>query len=256
MSEPLRVGMIGYRNAAPYRALQPGFPVRWVSGTPSELTKAMLESRLDVCLLPSAALNKVPEVRPIGAFGIGARGHVLSVLLFCEQPLASLLQRGSPIFVTPQSTTTRALFQQLCLRDYGIAPVLVADRICAEARLLIGDEAMDKSLAEHRWPVVRDMAQWWFESTGLPFVFARWVASAAVDAGRVDQVRAWLEDALEASSSSKGRAELHELGAQAGWSPATTMLYYERLRLRLQDEDLEGLRLFQEILKGTDHAPG
>lgn len=259
MTAPLKIGMINYRNAAPFRALAPAFAVEWHYGVPAQLSRAMTNDELDVCLLPTAAYAQMRDVVPIirddgTAFGIGACGRVLSVLLFSRQPIADVIRNGDPIYVTPQSTTTRALLTQLCLYHWGRAPAITDDRAGARTRLLIGDEAMDEGLAEHDWPIVVDMPQWWFETMQLPFVFAIWAARRDIDDERLAVVARWLTAGLAAAATESGNAELRLLGSSAGWSAARSDLYFRRLRYRFGAEDLAGMRAFIAMLKEDQYA--
>lgn len=259
MTAPIRIGMISYNNAAPFRSVEPAFAAEWHRGVPAELSYAMAHEELDVCLLPTAAYAHLRDVDLIascdgGAFGIGARGRVLSVLLFSEQPIAEVIGDDRPIYVTPQSTTTRALLSQLCLHEFGRRPVITDDRTRAQTRLLIGDEAMDETLAEHDWPIVIDMAQWWFEIMDLPFVFAIWAARRGIDEDRLAAVARWLTTGLAAATTKPGRATLRRLGRGAGWSSARSDLYFHRLRYRLGPQDLAGMRTFMAMLKEDEHV--
>jgi chorismate dehydratase len=245
--------MINFRNSAPYRLAPPAIPVTFLAGTPTELARQMAFGNLDACLLPIAALHLAEGCSPLGAFGIAAEGHVLSVLLFSKQPLAKIVEERRSVFITPTSVTTRVLFKTLCRRQFGANPRIADERGAADAAVLIGDEALDHTLPEYRWPVVQDIAQWWYESTRLPFVFARWIARDGLERKDIEALVSWLDRNIDMAATDEGRRRLREVGASAGWSSALTDLYYERLRFRLKDRDLQGLAEFQQLLKQERH---
>ena len=85
LDAPLRIGisLSSFNNVAPYRLIPPACAVEWVSGDPSDLTSLMARGELDACLLPTGAFATLEDsVRPLGPYGIGSKGHVLSVRLF------------------------------------------------------------------------------------------------------------------------------------------------------------------------------
>jgi chorismate dehydratase len=251
MPTPLRIGNVGsaFTNAEPYRLIPPDFPVEWVNVDPSELTTQMAAGTLDCALLPTGALPQLGDaVRPLGPYGIACRGRVLSLRLFSHVPLAKLIDPGRKIFVTPRSTTTRALLSELFVMEYGVRPALTETLAGADAALFIGNDAMDFNRAEFRWPVSRDMCEWWFEQTGLSFVFAQWTVSRNVTDTQAAQLRSWIEANLALSETPSGRVLLEDAGVRAGWSAALARLYFDRLDFRLNDDHAAGLLRFQQLL--------
>jgi chorismate dehydratase len=245
--------MIGFTNAAPFRLVPPRFSAAMLSGDPSELTARMAAGQLDACLLPTGAFERLGDrVRSLGPYGIACYGHVMSLRLFSKVPVLDLLQEGHAVYVTPRTTTTRELLQVLFRREFGRAPHITEDRSDCDACLLIGDEAMDFSQREYRWPVAKDIGEWWFSQTGLGYVFAQWVVSSTANEDAVASLQGWLEENLAFAATAEGRRGLREAGVAAGWSPAMADLYFERLEFRLTRRHTEGLAAFQRILKGTD----
>lgn len=246
----LRVGNVGFTNAEPYRLVNPTFPVEWVHVDPSELTRRMAAGELDCALLPTGALPALGDkVRALGPYGIACRGRVLSLRLFSRVPIAQLLDEGRSIYITPRTTTTRRLLAELFAMQFGKRPRLVEHPDDADAALLIGDEAMDMARDEFRWPVSRDMSEWWFELTGLPFVFAQWAVLASVAEEQQILLQAWVEENLRVAETGAGRERCVHAGERRGWSPAMARLYFDRLEYRLGGEHLAGLQRFLTLLK-------
>ena len=254
----LRIGNVSntaFTNAEPYRLIAPDFPVEWIDADPSELTAHMKAGTLDCALLPTGALPQLGEsVRPLGPYGIACRGRVLSLRLFSHVPIAELIRPGRKIFVTPRTTTTRALLLELFALEYNAQPTLTDVIDDADAALFIGNDAMDFNRPEFRWPVSRDMCEWWFERTGLAFVFAQWTISRNVTEAQSAQLRTWIEANLALSETPAGHIMLAGAGVRAGWSPSLAHLYFDRLDFRLNDGHAAGLREFQRLLAARKSA--
>ena len=247
--------MIGFTNAAPFRLIAPRFPVTMLSGDPSELTERMAAGELDACLLPTGAFERLGDkVKPLGPYGIACCGHVMSLRLFSKVPVRDLLQTGRTVHVTPRTTTTRHLLRELFRREFGAVPKITEDATASDASLLIGDEAMDFSRPEYRWPVAKDISEWWFSQTGLGFVFAQWVVTAVASEESVAVLTEWVEENLAFAATSEGRKRLRDAGTTSGWSAAMAELYFERLEFRLARKHTEGLAEFHRVLKGINHG--
>ena len=257
LDAPLRIGisLSSFNNVAPYRLIPPACAVEWVSGDPSDLTSLMARGELDACLLPTGAFATLEDsVRPLGPYGIGSKGHVLSVRLFSKIPVKDLLDGNRAIYVTPRSVTSRLLVSELFLMDFGMRPRIGNVPAACDARVVIGDEAMDLTRDEWRWPVSRDLGEWWFEQTSLPFIFAQWVVRRSLDAESIAALQAWLEETLTYAATEEGRARMASLAVDSGWSPAMGRLYYERIHYRLTPEHFDGLALFRSRIQLFDEA--
>ena len=253
----LRVGisLASFNNVAPYRLVPPACDIDFVSGDPSQLTSLMARGELDACLLPTGGMPALDGTfTPLGPYGIGCNGHVLSVRIFSRIPIKRLLDTGRSIYITPRSTTSRLLVSELFLMDYGRRPQISSDPEHCDARVIIGDEAMDLSREEWRWPVSRDLGEWWFEQTSLPFIFAQWVTRRTLNAVSVTALQQWIEQNLAAAATEDGRARMAALAVESGWSPAMGRLYYERIHYRLTPEHFDGLALFRSRIQLFDEA--
>ena len=183
MMRRLRVGSVPYINAAPltrWLETDEATPfVEVVYAPPSVLARQLQARELDVALVSSVELARREDARPVADLCIGSRDAVLSVRLFCKTPLRQV----RTIALDTSSLTSVALTQILLTRAYGVqaayrraAPDLDAMLQQADAALLIGDLGMT---AAH--PAVRevvDLGSAWRAYTGLPFVWALWLANA------------------------------------------------------------------------------
>ncbi|HND53309.1 MAG TPA: menaquinone biosynthesis protein [Pirellulaceae bacterium] len=241
----LRVGAVSYLNTRPLiHDLQRSAPDVVLSlDLPSRLADQLATAQLDVALIPSIEYFQDPAYSIVSDACIGCRGPVLSVKLLSRVPLDQI----RTLALDEGSRTSVALTRILLRERFGLAPRLerlpigstVADT-SADAILLIGDRAIhppaDRFVAE--W----DLGEEWGRWSGLPFVFAMWVARPGIDIGSLD-------DALGAARDS-GLQHLEAIAAAAAAEvrlPAETCLSYLRdnLYFYLGPRELEGLDLFR-----------
>lgn len=184
----LRLSGVSFLNAQPVlHGLLAGLGdarMRLRLAEPSELARQLFEGEVDAALGPVAPLATHGELEVVPGVALGCDGPVRSVLLVAEQPIETL----DEVLLDASSRTSVAL-SRLVLRHlrggdeprYCARPAReIVERIGgATGGLLIGDIALE---VEHRFTHRIDLGQAWKEMTGLPFVFAVWVARP----GRLD----------------------------------------------------------------------
>jgi predicted solute-binding protein len=160
----LRLGAVPYLNAAP---LVHGLDVK--TAVPSTLARWLDEGACDLAAALSigATLDR-PDWRVLPSLGVAADGPVRTVMILHEAPLETV--RG--LVLDPASRSSNLLARWIVQRLSGHAPEIVPQ---GPARVVIGDPAFAHDPAEGT-----DMAQAWKDLTGLPFVFAGWVAGPAL----------------------------------------------------------------------------
>ena len=275
MTAPLRVGRIPYINCYPvYGAIDRGVvPLsgELVTGVPTTLNRLMADGALDVSVVSAVEYARdahryllLPEL------GITSDGPVRSVMLFSRRPATDL--GGCRVLVSRSSMTSVALLELLfehvwrCRPEFVPGDAEVADvaRFGTEeheARLVIGDAALrlfDDADRGGEWgvryPVREDLGTAWKRWTGLPFVFAVWVAQ------RRTPVHAALgTHAALLASRDWGLARLDLLAAQAavatGVSRARCAEYFAGLDYRLSYPHLAGLTEFYRRLVLAGRVP-
>lgn len=133
-------------------------------------------------MMPVAAAASIGGLCFVRGAAVGAAGPVRSVLLVSEQPLESLEEISLDLSSRTSVLLARLIVRMRCRgaepRWYGRRPqdalALVGGR---RGAVIIGDPALR---IEHAFPHVIDLAQAWFEWTGLPFVFAAWCGRPGV----------------------------------------------------------------------------
>jgi chorismate dehydratase len=187
----IRVGRIPYINCFPvYKGIDKGIVAlhgELVSGVPTELNRLMSDGVLDISVVSAIEYARQPErYYLLPDLAISCDGPVRSVLLLSKFPAERL--QGKTLLVSRSSMTSVALLEQLFKHVWRCNPVFqpgdaeLSDMhafhdVDHAARLVIGDAALHLSASRHpEYQYGYDLGEQWKYWTGLPFVFAVWVA--------------------------------------------------------------------------------
>lgn len=269
----MRIGRIAYVNCFPvYGAIDRGIvPLRGdlVTGVPSELNEKMRSGMLDVSVV--SAVEYARDSRRyvlLPDLAISSQRAVRSVLLFSKRPASELT--GRRVVLSRSSMTSVYLTELLFDSVWRSRPEFIAGEAELanvdtfgtedhEARLVIGDAALllqarEASGRAPLYPFVYDLGTEWRTWTGLPFVFAVWVAQRSVDVADSLGVHASL-----IASRNWGLAHLRELAhqaaAQTGLSEETCRDYFRGLDYGFGIEYLAGLTEFFGRLASSGRVP-
>lgn len=176
----LRIGSVPYLNAKPlvdwFHSPECDADVEIIYAVPSELARMLRDNRLDVANVSSFEGLQNPEFALVPGISISAYGAVKSVRLFSRAPLESL----TSVALDTSSLTSTALTKILLSEAFHVAPRYVPHAPDLEAMLQVADAGLiigDLKLFDlHEGTTVYDLGQGWHELTGLPFVFAGWLA--------------------------------------------------------------------------------
>ena len=147
---------------------------------PSDCAQKLIDGQVDIGLIPVAATLNLPYWEIISDYCIGASGAVNSVFIFsnCEIHAIEKLQ------LDPESRTSNNLARVLLKNFWKTQPELVTNAndysLSADnttAFVQIGDRTFGK---KDKYPFVYDLADEWKKFTGLPFVFAAWIANKPI----------------------------------------------------------------------------
>ncbi len=179
---PVRVGAVSYLNTKPLiYGLESAMNVddELSLELPSRLAANLASQAIDIGLIPVVEYFQNPEFSVVSDAVIACRGPVWSVRIFfrCDPSEVRTLA------LDEGSRTSAALSKVLFHARYGFVPDTIPlpmsdDPITAQADavLVIGDRAMHPDSYRPAFQSDWDLGQVWFEETGLPFVFAMWVA--------------------------------------------------------------------------------
>jgi chorismate dehydratase len=204
----LRVGRIPYINCYPVygavdRRIVP-LGAELVDGVPTALNQQMSDGTLDVSVVSAVEYARDWErYLLLPDLAISCDGAVRSVMLFSRVPAEQL--GGQQVLVSRSSMTSVHLLELLFENVWKTKPVFVAGDAEASdlrdegdssivARLVIGDAALMLGTGAIASPYeyVYDLGLEWKQWTGLPFVFAVWVAQRTADTQQALAVHASL----------------------------------------------------------------
>ena len=163
----LRIGCVQYLNSQPLIHDYDG-PV--VFDHPSGLARNMAAGNLDAALVPIFEVLRGPRYLVADGVAIASDGPVFSVFLAHRGPLAAV----RTVALDPASLTSAHLLRVLLAEFHDLHPQYVEAGEEAEARLLIGNQAIDFRLTDAGRHQLLDLGAEWQRCTGLPFVFAAW----------------------------------------------------------------------------------
>ncbi len=182
--QKIKVGIVNYLNAKPLAYGIKHSPIintiKLVEDYPACIAQQLLNNEIDVGLVPVAVIPKLKQHYIISDYGIGCDGEVASVCLFSEVPIEQIKK----VLLDYQSLTSVRLVQIL-LKEYWKIDVVFEqasknfrDEIKdTTSAVVIGDRAFEQ---RHISPYCYDLGLAWKQHTGLPFVFAAWVANTKI----------------------------------------------------------------------------
>jgi chorismate dehydratase len=238
----LRIASVNYLNARPLIAgLAAREDIRLTLDVPARLVDGLQDDRYDVALLPVIDYQRMEGLTILPSGAIGCDGPTLTVRVFSHVAPGQV----ATLACDPDSHTSVALARVVLRERYGVTPEFVPlDQASArddEARLLIGDKVVCEEPVGFAHQI--DLGAAWKDLTGLPFVFAIWVARGGVDV--IDLGRRL------AASRAAGMADLERIiqryAVPRGW-PAGLALQYLSVYLKYEvgERQLEAIRLFHQ----------
>ena len=247
-----RVGAVGYLNSKPliFRLTELAPAVELVLDLPSRLADGLAHGSLDVGLIPSIEYFHDPAYRIVSDACIACRGPVMSVKLFSRVPA-----EGIGTLALDEGSRTSAVLTRILLKErFGIEPQLRPLPIGAsvgdddsDAVLVIGDRAMHSPGGP--FAEVWDLGDEWCRWTGLPFVFAMWVARPGFDAGNLAGSLSTARDLGVANLEAIAAEEAFSLGLSR---PQCVSYLRDNLHFHLGAEERRGLDLFQSLAQKLD----
>ena len=209
---------------------------------PSVIAKQLLNDEIDVGLVPVRVIPALNEAHIISDFGITCDGEVGSVIICSEVPL----DKAEKVFLDYQSRTSAAL-TQLLLNDYWkLNPEIIQSHPGYEekikgatAGLLIGDRALQMKA---RFNYVYDLGEAWKNYTGMPFVFACWVANKRLPGEFIERFN---------DANASGVDHLEKVSAnQQKFYPGIDVKDYlsSKIQFNIDEEKKEALRYFLQMV--------
>lgn len=152
--------------------------IELVEDYPSKIAQMLIDDELDIGLIPVATTLRLKEWYIDSDYCIGGNGAVASVCIFSEVPIEEV----EKVYLDYQSRTSVNL-AKILLKEYWKKDVEFFDATGEDFRehikgttagVVIGDRALhQRSKSEY----IYDLSEAWKNHTGLPFVFAAWIAN-------------------------------------------------------------------------------
>lgn len=187
MMEKIRISAVRYANTYPfiYGLTESGFDKRAIIETdhPSACAAKLISGRVDLGLIPVAAIPDLKEAHITGDYCIGADGKVRTVQIMSNSPFDVV----NKVFLDYRSRTSVKLVKVIAGRFWqrDLTWIDTSEHFDfksignKEAVVLIGDQCFEY---ENQYQFRIDLAEEWKRFTGLPFVFACWVANKPLSA--------------------------------------------------------------------------
>lgn len=244
----VKISVVSYLNSKPFiHGLKESGIMQNIDlqlDIPSVCAQKLLDNKVDVGLIPVAVIPLLKESFIISDYCIGATGKVASVCLYSQVPLNEI----KTILLDYQSRTSVTLVKVLAKEHWKIQPdwknadADFEDKIeGSTAAVIIGDRTFG---IEEKYPYRYDLAEEWQKLTGLPFVFACWVANKPLPAKFIQEFNSALKKGIEAIDTVSD-----EIAARGAY--ATDVAYYlkNNISYPFDQPKKQGLELFLKHLK-------
>ena len=198
---------------------------------PSDCATKLIENKVDIGLIPVAAIPFVPNANIIGSYCIGSVGAVNSVFIFSDLPVNEI----QTVKLDAQSRTSNNLAKVLLKFHFKINVEFTTDQTAeTDAIVLIGDRTFGK---KSDFTYAYDMGEEWMKFTGLPFCYAAWVANKEIP----DAFIADFNEALQFGLAHRAEV-LKELSPVANFDLEDYLMH--KLDFELTEDKRKALALF------------
>jgi chorismate dehydratase len=199
--EKIRISAVSYTNTKPFLYGIQNTPlidkIDLSLDIPSDCAQKLIDNNVDIGLIPVAAIPNLSEWNIVSDYCIGANGAVNSVFIFSHCPIDDV----QTIQLDPQSRTSNNLARVLMKNFWKVQPDLVSNApnyaMSADpntAFVQIGDRTFGK---KSRFEFAYDLSEQWKKFTGLPFVFAAWIANKSIPQDFVNEFNKSLKFGLD-----------------------------------------------------------
>ena len=249
----IRIGGVSYLNSKPLlwrleeEATRRGLAISLQTDVPSRLAHKLTTGDLDVGLISSIEYFRATNVEIVSDACIASLGPVRSVKVLGRVPPEEVRSLALDAGSRSSVVLARILFSELLGSVPATEPFPLGatlEEVRADAVLLIGDRAMRPP--RERFAFEWDLGEKWQQLTGLPFVFALWIAVSGAPTSELAALFQAVRDA--------GLAHLEEIAlAEAGplgFDPEFCLRYFkEHLHFTMKAPERAGLEEFQTLAK-------
>lgn len=223
--------------------------IELVEDYPAKIAQMLINDEVDVGLIPVAATAKLESWYVVGDYCIGSEGTVASVCIFSQVPMEQI----ETVLLDYQSRTSVNL-ARILLKEYWKKDVQLVDATGEDFRkqilgttagVVIGDRALEQRLHS---PYIYDLGLAWKEHTGLPFVFAAWIANKKLPATFEEKFN---------DANRQGLLQIEQVVAENPCTVYDLKAYYTRcISYELTDQKKKGMTLFLKKLQELNGTTG
>lgn len=244
--EKIKISAVSYTNTKPFLyGIQHTEIIQQIDlslDIPADCAQKLIDNVVDIGLIPVAATLQMPYWEIVSDYCIGAVGAVNSVFLFSNCPI----EAAKRVQLDPESRTSNNLAKVLLKNFWKVQPEFIsnagdyADPHDAETAFVqIGDRTFGR---KDHFKFVYDLSEEWLKFTGLPFVFAAWIANKAIPEPFIDNFNVALKLGLD------HRPELlKELPKRDDFDVEDYLMH--KLNFDLTEDKKQALYLFLDYIK-------
>lgn len=237
----LKVTLVNYINTYPFLDALLLHPKKYEldKKTPKECGQSFIDNNSDIALVPTGFLSELEmPYQLLGNYGIASHGPVRTVKLLADNTIDNI----DSISIDNHSTTSSLLLKILCKYYWNISatflPADMNNKPETDAALMIGDKVFQY---EEQYEYQYDLGSAWNDFTGLPFIFALWLAKSDIENEKLVSFNKDLKHGLDNIDQTiyKYRKDL----------PGIDLDSYlkQNIKYTLSDDYLEGLKLFIDL---------
>ena len=176
--DKIKISAVSYTNTKPFiYGLEHSDLINQIELTldmPADCAAKVIDQTVDIGLMPVAAFPLVPNANIIGSYCIGSVGAVNSVFIFSHVPV----QEIKTLRLDRQSRTSNNLAKVLLKFHWDQEVAFTTDQEAqTDAIVLIGDRTFGN---RDQYAFAYDMGKEWMKFTGLPFLYAAWIANKPI----------------------------------------------------------------------------
>jgi chorismate dehydratase len=245
----IRISAVSYTNTKPFlygiRHTDIINRIELSLDIPSDCAQKLIDDQVDIGLIPVAAILSLPKWEIVSDYCIGAVGAVNSVFIFSNCEIKDITTLQLDLESRSSNNLARVLLKNYWKNDCRMlinAPDYAASTDQQTAFVQIGDRTFGK---KQQYKYVYDLAEEWQKFTGLPFVFAAWVANKPIPADFMEEFNRSLKYGLD-----HRKQLLSELPQRADFDLEDYLMH--KLDFDLTEDKNEALHLFHKYINALE----
>lgn len=249
----INVGRVPYLSCEPFYFDMERRGIELTTLAPSALAAAAQEGQIDAAPFPVVDCARLEaDFNYITGFCVATISNAGSVILNSTQPIQELT--GTRIGVSEEAATALKLLHLLLKQKYQVEPAAyVSPQESAEALLHIGNLGLRNRRGMRGFGHQYDLGSEWYDWTGMPFVFSRWMVRKDLERPQA----ALIEDSLYVGLQdwADGLFHLSESRDRLRMHPQDMLAYTQGIRYFMGVPEQKGLDLFLQSLETLQPDP-